>query len=82
MAKYKIKNVTLLHNGKTKKPGDVIELTDAQAKKLGTYVEPVEEIEKDKNPATKTSKGTKTKKEETTPDEDKKDGTENKGENN
>ena len=43
MPKYKIKNATLLHNGKAKTTGDVIELTDLQAKKLGAYVEPVEE---------------------------------------
>ena len=89
MHKYKIKNATLLHNGKAKTTGDVIELTDLQAKKLGAYVEPVEETSKDKTPATKTetkttktSKGTKTKKEETTPAEDKKDETQKDGDNN
>lgn len=89
MPKYKIKNATLLHNGKAKTTGDVIELTDLQAKKLGAYVEPVEETSKDKTPATKTetktnktSKGTKTKKEETTPAEDKKDETQKDGDNN
>jgi len=89
MPKYKIKNATLLHNGKAKTTGDVIELTDLQAKKLGAYVEPVEETSKDKTPATKTetkttktSKGTKTKKEETPPAEDKKDETQKDGDNN
>ena len=89
MPKYKIKNATLLHNGKAKTTGDVIELTDLQAKKLGAFVEPVEETSKDKTPATKTetkttktSKGTKTKKEETTPAEDKKDETQKDGDNN
>ena len=89
MPKYKIKNATLLHNGKAKTTGDVIELTDLQAKKLGAYVEPVEETSKDKTPATKTetkttktSKGTKTKKEEATPAEDKKDETQKDGDNN
>ncbi len=89
MPKYKIKNATLLHNGKAKTTGDVIELTDLQAKKLGAYVEPVEETSKDKTPATKTetkttktSKGTKTQKEETTPAEDKKDETQKDGDNN
>ena len=89
MPKYKVKNATLLHNGKAKTTGDVIELTDLQAKKLGAYVEPVEETSKDKTPATKTetkttktSKGTKTKKEEITPAEDKKDETQKDGDNN
>ena len=89
MPKYKVKNTNLLHNGKAKTTGDVIELTDLQAKKLGAYVEPVEEISKDKTPATKTetkttktSKGTKTQKEETTPAEDKKDETQKDGDNN
>lgn len=89
MPKYKIKKATLLHNGKAKTTGDVIELTDLQAKKLGAYVEPVEETSKDKTPATKTetkttktSKGTKTQKEETTPAEDKKDETQKDGDNN
>ena len=89
MPKYKIKNTTLLHNGKAKTTGDVIELTDLQAKKLGAYVEPVEETSKDKTPATKTetkttktSKGTKTQKEETTPADDKKDETQKDGDNN
>ena len=89
MPKYKIKNATLLHNGKAKTTGDVIELTELQAKKLAPYVEAVEETSKDKTPATKTetkttktSKGTKTKKEETTPDEDKKDETQKDGDNN
>lgn len=88
MPKYKVKNTNLLHNGDLKKIGDVIELTEAQAKKLGSVV--VEVKEKTQNPpatktetqANKTSKGTKTKKEETTPAEDKKDGTDDKGENN
>lgn len=90
MPKYKVKNATLLHNGKAKTTGDVIELTELQAKKLAPYVEAVEETSKDKTPATKTettkttktSKGTKTKKEETTPDEDKKDETQKDGDNN
>ena len=89
MPKYKIKNATLLHNGKAKTTGDVVELTELQAKKLGAYVEPVEETSKDKPPATKTetkttktSKGTKTQKEETTPAEDKKDETQKDGDNN
>lgn len=95
MPKYKVKNATLLHNGKAKTTGDVIELTELQAKKLAPYVEAVEETSKDKTPATKTettktettkttktSKGTKTQKEETTPAEDKKDETQKDGDNN
>ena len=38
MPKYKVKNTNLLHNGELKKFGDVIELTEKQAKKLGNVV--------------------------------------------
>lgn len=90
MAKYKLKNTNILHNGELVKIGDVIELTDDQAKKLADILVPVKETaNKDKTPATKTetkttktSKGTKTQKEETTPAEDKKDETQKDGDNN
>ena len=34
MAKYKIKNANILHDGKIKAIGEIIELDDVQAKKL------------------------------------------------
>ena len=65
MAKYKIKNTNILHDGKIRKEGSVVELTDDQAKKLEGFVELV----KDKAPAkqtteTKTKTKTETKKPE------------------
>ena len=88
MPKYKVKNTNLLHNGDLKKIGDVIELTEKQAKKLGNVVVEVKETTpkppatKTETKTTKTSKGTKTQKEETTPAEDKKDETQKDGDNN
>lgn len=83
MPKYKVKNTNLLHNGDLKKIGDVIELTEKQAKKLGNVVVEVKETTpkppatKTETKTTKTSKGTKT-----TPAEDKKDETQKDGDNN
>ena len=56
MAKYKIKNTNILHDGKIRKEGSVVELTDEQAKKLEGFVELV----KEKAPAKQTTE-TKTK---------------------
>ena len=71
MAKYKIKNANILHDGKVKSLGEVIELDDVQAKKLAHILVPVKEsTNKDKTPATKTETKTKTKTKE---DETKKD---------
>lgn len=65
MAKYKIKNTNILHDGKIRKEGSVVELTDEQAKKLEGFVDLV----KEKAPAkqttvTKTKTKTETKKPE------------------
>ena len=57
MAKYKIKNTNILHDGKIRKEGSVVELTDEQAKKLEGFVELV----KEKAPAKQTENKTKTK---------------------
>ncbi|MBR1627118.1 MAG: hypothetical protein IJ681_08230 [Bacteroidales bacterium] len=56
MAKYKIKNTNILHDGKIRKEGSVVELTDEQAKKLEGFVELV----KEKAPAKQTNEKTKT----------------------
>ena len=54
MAKYKVKGTTILHDGKSRGEGAIIELTDLQAKKLEGYVELV----KDKTPAKQTTEKT------------------------
>lgn len=38
MAKYKVKHTSILHSGKLYKEGSVIELTEAQAKRLEDFV--------------------------------------------
>ena len=77
MAKYKIKNANILHDGKIKAIGEIIELDDVQAKKLSHILVPVKEYaNKDKTPATKTETKTKTK---NTEDETKKEESENGG---
>ena len=77
MAKYKLKNTNILHNGDLVKIGSVIELTDKEAKKLADILIPIKEsINKDKTPATKTETKTKTKTKE---DETKKEESENGG---
>ena len=52
MAKYKVKNTTILHDGVSRGEGSIIELTDLQAKKLEGFVELV----KEKAPAKQTPK--------------------------
>ena len=47
MKKYRIKNITLLHDGVSRGAGEIIELTDVQAKKLADYVVLVSETETD-----------------------------------
>ena len=75
MAKYKIKNTNILHDGKIRKEGSVVELTDEQAKKLEGFVELV----KEKAPAKQTTE-TKTKtKTETKKPEVKTEGEDNNG---
>ena len=65
MAKYKIKNTNILHDGKIRKEGSVVELTDEQAKKLEGFVELV----KEKAPAKQTTENkTKTKTETKKPE--------------
>lgn len=56
MAKYKVKNTTILHDGVSRGEGSIIELTDLQAKKLEGFVELV----KEKAPAKQTENKTKT----------------------
>ncbi len=64
MAKYKVKNTNILHDGKVRKEGAVIELNDIQAKKLEGYVELI----KEKAPAKQTENKTKTKTETKKPE--------------
>ena len=64
MAKYKVKNTTILHDGVSKGEGSIIELTDLQAKKLEGFVELV----KEKAPAKQTENKTKTKTETKKPE--------------
>ena len=64
MAKYKVKNTTILHDGVSKGEGSIIELTDKQAEKLADYVELI----KDKAPAKQTTEKTKTKTETKKPE--------------
>ena len=53
MAKYKVKNTSILHNGKVYAEGSTLELTDNQAKRLEDFVDLVPET------ATKTPSQTK-----------------------
>ena len=64
MAKYKVKNTTILHDGVSRGEGSIIELTDLQAKKLEGFVELV----KEKAPAKQTENKTKTKTETKKPE--------------
>ena len=60
--KYTVKNTNLLHNGKTYKIGDVIELDEEKGKKLVDILIPIEEdADTTAKTATKTSTTTKTK---------------------
>ena len=60
MAKYEVKHTTILHDGKSRGEGSIIELTDEQAKKLADFVEFVPETKKSetttKNSTQKTDK--------------------------
>ena len=53
MAKYKVKNTSILHNGKIYAEGSTLELSDNQAKRLEDFVDLVPET------ATKTPSQTK-----------------------
>lgn len=59
--KYKLKHTNILHNGILRKPNDIIELTEAEAKKLADFVELIPE----KTPKTQQNKNSKQKKTET-----------------
>lgn len=63
MAKYKVKNTNLMHNGDFKKVGSIIELTEEEAKLLSEFITPVKET---KTPTTTTKTLTKTKTTDTT----------------
>ena len=63
MAKYKIKNTNLMHNGDFKKVGSIIELTEEEAKLLSEFITPVKET---KTPTITTKTLTKTKTTDTT----------------
>ena len=78
MAKYKVKNTTILHDGVSRGEGSIIELTDLQAKKLEGFVELV----KEKAPAKQTENKTKTKTKTKTETETKKPEVKTEGENN
>ena len=78
MAKYKVKNTNILHDGKTRGEGEIIELTDLQAKKLEGYVELV----KEKAPAKQTTEKTTKTKTETKKPEVKTEGDKDGGESN
>lgn len=54
MAKYKVKNTSILHNGKVYAEGSTLELSENQAKRLEDFVDLVPET------ATKTPSQTKT----------------------
>ena len=74
---YYSKNANILHDGKIKAIGEIIELDDVQAKKLAHILVPVKEsTNKDKTTATKTETKIKTKNKE---DETKKEESENGG---
>jgi hypothetical protein len=64
MAKYKVKNTTILHDGVSRGEGSIIELTDLQAKKLEGFVELVKEKAPAKQTENKTKSKTETKKPE------------------
>ncbi|MBR6126273.1 hypothetical protein IKQ21_01165 [bacterium] len=78
MAKYKVKNTNILHDGKTRGEGSIIELTDLQAKKLEGYVELVKDKTPTKQTTEKTTK-TETKKPDVKTKSEDKDGGESNG---
>ena len=61
MAKYKIKNTNILHNGELKKIGDVVELTKDEADKLVDVLIPVKETATKPETKTETKAPAKTK---------------------
>lgn len=68
MAKYKVKNTSILHDKKVYAEGSEIELTETQAKRLEDFVELIPETTKPKTQTqtqnkTQTSKTAKTKSE-------------------
>ncbi len=58
MAKYKIKNTNLMHNGKSYKIGDEIELDDTAAKKLAHVLIKVSETKAAKTETASSEKTT------------------------
>ena len=80
MAKYKVKNTTILHDGVSRGEGSIIELTDKQAEKLADFVELVKEKAPAKQSTEKTTKTkTETKKPEVKTEGQDKDGGESNG---
>ena len=67
--KYKLKHTNILHNGILRKPNDIIELTETEAKKLADFVELIPE----KTPKTQQNKNSKQKKAETDKSEESQD---------
>jgi len=45
--KYKVKNTDILHNGEKVKEGEVVELTEDEAKSLLDYLEPIQESQEE-----------------------------------
>lgn len=60
MAKYKIKHTSIMHNGNLYKEGDVIELTEKQAKRLEDFVNlvPEKKASQNENKTQNTNKNT------------------------
>ncbi len=46
--KYKVKGITILHNGKIYREGSEIELTEDEAEALKNFLKPLEEKKEDK----------------------------------
>ncbi len=66
MKKYKVKNTAIMHNGTIAYEGNIIELSDEQAKRLEDYVELVPESKKQETKSNKNSnKTTETKTDDT-----------------
>ncbi len=70
MAKYKVKNTTILHNGKPYGSGAEVELTEDEAKRLGEWVVAVKEKTAPKQAETKTQNKPATKPSNKTEGED------------
>lgn len=58
MKKYKVKNTSIMHNGTIVYEGNIIELSDEQAKRLEDYVELVPESKKQETKSIKFSNKT------------------------